>query len=125
MISITVYDKSAGKILRKAMLDPEMVEANLNEGEGWVDGFYDASAFTIQDGQPVAISDDVLAAAAVQKAWVALRMTRDSYLAASDWTQVPDAPVDHAAWAAYRQQLRDLPSNTTDPRNPTWPTPPA
>lgn len=58
-------------------------------------------------------------------AWKALRKERDSRLAASDWTQVPDAPVDHAAWATYRQQLRDLPENTDDPWDVNWPTPPS
>jgi hypothetical protein len=57
-------------------------------------------------------------------AFLALRNERDRLLAASDWTQVPDAPVDQAAWAEYRQALRDLPANTTDPRNPNWPTTP-
>ena len=34
---------------------------------------------------------------------------RDWLLFTSDWTQLPDAPCDAEAWAAYRQQLRDLP----------------
>lgn len=38
-----------------------------------------------------------------------MRSQRDAALKASDWTQVLDAPVDQAAWAAYRQALRDLP----------------
>ena len=50
-----------------------------------------------------------------------LRSQRDSLLKSSDWTQVPDAPVDQAAWATYRQQLRDLPASTTDPSNVVWP----
>lgn len=50
-----------------------------------------------------------------------LRAERDAKLAASDWTQVADAPVDKAAWATYRQALRDLPANTADPANPVWP----
>lgn len=58
-------------------------------------------------------------------AWDAFRRERNARLSASDWTQVPDAPVDRTAWAAYRQALRDLPDNTTDPRNPVWPVPPA
>ena len=29
-----------------------------------------------------------------------------------------------AEWATYRQTLRDLPANTADPSNPTWPTKP-
>lgn len=38
-----------------------------------------------------------------------VRAARDRALSASDWTQVADAPVDKAAWATYRQALRDLP----------------
>jgi hypothetical protein len=57
-------------------------------------------------------------------AWSELRRERDLRLSSSDWTQVSDAPVDRAAWAAYRQALRDLPANTTDPRDVVWPTPP-
>ena len=56
--------------------------------------------------------------------WRRLRSERNKRLAACDWTQVPDAPVDHAAWATYRQELRELPEHTVDPRNPVWPTPP-
>jgi len=39
-----------------------------------------------------------------------MRHHRDRLLAESDWTQLPDAPVDRAAWAKYRQALRDFPS---------------
>jgi hypothetical protein len=39
-----------------------------------------------------------------------MRIRRDAKLAASDWTQTADAPVDKAAWAAYRQALRDFPA---------------
>jgi hypothetical protein len=41
--------------------------------------------------------------------WV--RRPRNFYLAQSDWTQLPDAPLTEAKkaeWAAYRQQLRDM-----------------
>lgn len=58
-------------------------------------------------------------------AWDALRTERNRRLAACDWTQVADAPVDQAAWAAYRQALREMPGNTVDPNNPVWPTPPS
>lgn len=58
-------------------------------------------------------------------AWYALRAQVKYLLEQSDWTQLPDVDVDHAAWAVYRQQLRDLPDNTTDPFNPVWPVPPS
>lgn len=50
-----------------------------------------------------------------------LRAQRNVELAATDWTQLADSPVDKARWAIYRQQLRDLPANTPDPRKPAWP----
>jgi hypothetical protein len=58
-------------------------------------------------------------------AWIALRAERNRLLAASDWTVLGDSPTPTAAWKAYRQALRDLPANTTDPFNPIWPTPPS
>ena len=60
--------------------------------------------------------------------WTLLRRKRDQRLAASDFTQIPDAPIDdeqRTAWAAYRQALRDLPAGTTDPAAITWPEVPA
>ena len=42
--------------------------------------------------------------------WEMVRIWRDRKLAASDWTQTLDSPVDKAAWATYRQALRDLPA---------------
>ena len=59
------------------------------------------------------------------EAWRNLRTERNRLLVASDWTQVADAPVDNLEWAGYRQALRNLPANTTDPTNPVWPTPPS
>ena len=53
-----------------------------------------------------------------------VRLWRNVQLAQTDWTQVADAPVDAAAWATYRQQLRDLPS-TINLDNPVIPDPPA
>jgi len=121
MIAISIYDTSSGKILRRAMIAPQMVDANISEGEGWIEGFYDPAIFVVKNGQAQGVESAELEAAEVSQAWIALRMARDSRLAASDWTQAPDAPVDREAWATYRQALRDLPANTTDPRDVAWP----
>lgn len=59
---------------------------------------------------------------------ISFRNRRNSLLVDSDWTQAVDSPLTEAKkaeWATYRQQLRDLPANTSDPANPTWPTPPS
>lgn len=55
---------------------------------------------------------------------IRMRHWRDTELARTDWTQVADAPVDQAAWATYRQALRDLPSSNSDPRLIELPTQP-
>ena len=54
----------------------------------------------------------------------AARDKRNTLLAESDWTQVDDAPVDKAAWAVYRQALRDITSQAEFPHNVVWPTKP-
>jgi hypothetical protein len=51
----------------------------------------------------------------------AIRAERDRLLRASDWTQVADAPVDQAAWATYRQALRDVPGQESFPGAVEWP----
>lgn len=57
--------------------------------------------------------------------WERLRLRRDALLAECDWRVVPDAAWDTTVWAAYRAQLRDLPHNTTDPRQAIWPVAPS
>jgi len=51
----------------------------------------------------------------------AVRKQRNDKLAACDWTQVEDAPVDKAAWATYRQALRDVTSQDGFPWTVNWP----
>jgi len=72
-------------------------------------------------------ADEVSAfqAASLRDAWERLRTERNRLLAESDWTVLSDSPTSTAAWKVYRQALRDLPANTTDPFNVDWPTPPA
>ena len=55
---------------------------------------------------------------------VEARANRGALLSSSDWTQVADAPVDQAAWAAYRSLLRDVPQQSGFPADITWPTKP-
>lgn len=52
-------------------------------------------------------------------------MLRNNILAQSDWTQLSDVPLEtKQAWAAYRQQLRDVTSQSGYPFNVIWPMPP-
>lgn len=56
--------------------------------------------------------------------WDEVRKERNALLAACDWTQLPDTPVDAAEWATYRQALRDI-TTQADPFNIVWPEQPA
>lgn len=50
--------------------------------------------------------------------WDALRNRRDKMLSESDWTQLADnqlAAQDQTDWTNYRQYLRDIPQNESDP----------
>ena len=49
------------------------------------------------------------------------RATRNELLVSSDWTQLPDAPVDRLAWAEYRSSLRDMTTQSSFPLNIVWP----
>jgi len=63
--------------------------------------------------------------------WAELRYLRDQKLAECDWTQGNDSPLSEeqkTPWKVYRQALRDLPENITDPKalvndknNSQWP----
>mgnify|MGYP001047198071 CR=1 FL=1 len=57
-----------------------------------------------------------------------LRQQRNILLDKSDKYVTIDyphpTPETKQAWLDYRQALRDLPANTTDPSNPIWPEPP-
>jgi len=59
--------------------------------------------------------------------WDTIRAKRDQLIADSDWTMIPGATVDQAAWAAYRQVLRDLPQTyaATGPESVVWPVEPS
>lgn len=50
-----------------------------------------------------------------------VREQRNRLLADSDWTQLVDAPVDSAIWAAHRQALRDITKQDGFPFNVVWP----
>lgn len=88
---------------------PNLVEAT----EGAIGWSYSDGVFT---APTVTVSDDEMAKQ--------VRSRRDSLLAESDWTQVADAPVNQAAWAAYRQSLRDIPAQAGFPNEVNWPVAP-
>ena len=53
-----------------------------------------------------------------------MRIVRNQLLAHSDWTQLPDAQCNKAAWATYRQALRDFPATWEPAKTANFPEPP-
>jgi len=121
----TVYDSQGN--FKRSMMTLANEPSDIVDGEVWFKGKFSEYS-RVEDGVVVeADAADIEANRQAEEdalAWRELRLRRSKLLSACDWTQVPDAPVDQAAWAAYRQQLRDLPANTVDPVNPDWPLPP-
>ena len=79
------------------------------------------------DGQIVTgIGEEVIDNTLTDEAIIILaREQRDLLLQQSDWTQVPDAPVNATSWATYRQALRDVPLQSGFPDNIVWPNKPS
>jgi hypothetical protein len=81
---------------------------------------------TTVDGVTTSAADNEAAYKAAKDAEQAkaVRQQRGEKLKDSDWTQVADAPVDQAAWAEYRQSLRDVTTQAGFPWTIEWPTQP-
>ena len=120
----TIYNKQSNEIIGTVEGNSEAYD---NETEGFLEGYYDAINYKIVDGVAVLRSENEKQSLISQRdiyTVESLRFERDDLLAASDWTQLPDSPLSDSKkveWASYRQQLRDLPSITSDPANPSWP----
>ena len=57
---------------------------------------------------------------------IVIRAERDRRIAETDWTQLPDvSDAIKSKWQGYRQALRDVPQNNTDPASVVWPTKPS
>ena len=123
MKNFIVYTND-GSIVRTGSCPSSMFDLQAQDGEFILEGVApDEANYKVLDEQ-VVHSPRVSTIEEVQEE---IRMQRASLLRASDWTQVPDAPVDQQAWATYRQALRDLPAqyqNETDFANVVFPNPP-
>jgi len=121
MNTFTVYDLATGQIEYSTTTVAAINEVGLQEGQGIIEGNYQANEHIVVDGEAVARIDNILEI---------LRLKRDALLTESDWTQVNDSPLSDtkkAEWATYRQELRDLPSShqsTTNFDDVVFPTQP-
>jgi tail assembly chaperone len=116
------HDLETGVISQVLVIPESVAGLNLQPGEAFREIDMDAEIDPAKqrvgaDGGFVAYVAPVDSARLLRE----IRVERNQRLSACDWTQAPDAPVDQAAWQAYRQQLRDLMSAITDPQNVPWP----
>ena len=80
------------------------------------------------DGNQIAVDEAAVAAKAaeleIDQQWKELRRERNRLIAETDYLALSDATLSEDM-RTYRQALRDLPDNTSDPANPTWPSKPS
>lgn len=98
-------------------------EANVGNNQYLiVDNPINSQLWQVQNGQLVPTPQSVLTA----NQWNVVKYQRDTLLSETDWhvTKAVETgqPIDQD-WANYRQQLRDI-TTQTDPFNIVWPTPP-
>jgi len=120
----TVYEKSSGEVI-KTILAPNGHKVPVSDGQAVIEGQYEDDKFLIKDGQPQkrgAISGPKDDKTPKPLNAGEARLTRNKMLEDCDWTQLPDAPVDKEAWAAYRQALRDITEQDGFPEDVEWPT---
>ena len=87
-----------------------------------------ADGYTV-DPQPLRLVRNLLRELAVRHApdgdrMAYLRHIRDLLMGLTDWTQAADSPLtdeERAAWATYRQALRDLPAAYSGDGAIPWP----
>lgn len=132
----TVYEPTTGQILRTVSAGRvEDFNANIGADESWIEGAYAAAEYYVKSGKAClkpSRPDGFVTFDYAKSAWAAddtaaaahVRAERQARLAASDWTQAPDAPTDKPAWAAYRQALRDVTGQPGFPHSIIWPDPP-
>ena len=132
----SIYNPDNGQILRVVVTNN--IESQLISNEKYIEGSYNDSTYFIENGIPIQISEkpnDYYIFDYTTKQWVidqdlAINLVlpqRNFLLSKSDWTQIPNNPLtpeQQAAWATYRQELRDIPEQSGYPYNVVWPTPP-
>ncbi len=112
-----INDLGADVVFEGPQPQPTRYQVGFADGLEQIDGkWYTKYSVADMDQEAKAIKD----AEQAEKT----RSQRADKLKDSDWTQVADAPVDKAAWATYRQALRDITAQPGFPWDTQWPTQP-
>lgn len=130
----TIYLTTTGQILR--VVQTTDIELQLHGDEAYLAGAINDAENYIENGAAVAMPvkpnqhsefDFATKTWIDQRTpttqWREVRQKRNGLLLASDYTQLTDVMANKAAWATYRQALRDITAQQ-DPFSITWPTAP-
>lgn len=132
----TIYDSTTGQILR--VVNTNEIESQVGQGESFIEGEFDDVTYYIENDAAVEIPPQPSQYSTFDfatKQWVLtpdramsdVAIKRNKLLFSSDWTQIPNNPLtsqQQADWATYRQQLRDVTSQSGYPYNVVWPVAP-
>jgi hypothetical protein len=134
----TIFNTATGQIERVVSCPSSMVHLQYDpQASSHIEGEYPDDQFYIANGQPVPLpakpsehhvfdynTKQWVDPRTPETEWPLVRSKRNSLLAQSDWTQLPDVSfVDQQQWATYRQALRDV-TDQPDPFNIVWPVAP-
>ena len=103
-------------------INPATGEIETRDSEKWKVEAKDDGIYFLSDADNAAVfagAEDE-AKAAVEIHWQGLRSHRNMLLSETDWWASTDLTMTDAQ-KAYRQALRDVPANTSDPLDVTWP----
>ncbi len=138
-MNFTIYNISTGEIIQSGQCpDNDYLLQQIPENCSIIDLPSDPSNQYIQNNQVFDKSNkpnDFSVFDYVLKQWVPnsdlaenfVKTNRNKLLYQSDWTQLPNSPLTtekQQEWAVYRQQLRDITSQSGYPFNVVWPTQP-
>ena len=133
----TIYDETTGQILR--VVTTNEIDSQIKDGELFIEGEFSDVSYYIENAQAVLIPEQPSQYSIFDfstKQWVLVpdlaisdvATKRNKLLYSSDWTQIPNNPLtaeQQASWATYRQELRDVTTQSGYPYNVVWPVAPA
>jgi hypothetical protein len=109
-----INDMGGDVVFEGPQAQPTRYQVGFADGVQQIEGkWYTKYSVADMDAEAIAAKDTEQAKA--------IRSQRTDKLKDSDWTQVADAPVNQAAWATYRQALRDITAQPGFPWDTQWP----
>jgi Phage tail assembly chaperone protein len=112
-----IGDMGFDVVLEGPQAQPTRYQTAFRDGVEKIDGQW-FTKYSVAD-----MDDETKAAKDAEQA-KSMRHERNQKLSDSDWTQLADSPENKAAWATYRQALRDIPTQAGFPWEVQWPTQP-